>query len=56
MKVHNLLRHGPDQLMGFTLLQWKARNLIVNGQEFKKYIDNLREKANEKMQTGKAFE
>ena len=32
--------------MVLILLQWNARSLIANGQEFKKYIDNLRQKPN----------
>lgn len=30
--------------MVLILLQWNARSLISNGQEFKKYIDTLEEK------------
>lgn len=30
--------------MMLIILQWNARSLIANGQEFKKYIDNLIEK------------
>lgn len=32
--------------MFLTIRQWNARSLIANGQEFKKYIDNLIEKPN----------
>ena len=32
--------------MVLILLQWNARSLIANGQEFKGYIDNLIEKPN----------
>lgn len=32
--------------MMLIVLQWNARSLIANGQEFKKYIDNLKEKPN----------
>ena len=28
------------------VLQWNARSLIANGQEFKKYLDNLGGKPN----------
>ena len=33
-------------LMLLIILQWNARSLIANGQEFKKYIDKLKEKPN----------
>ncbi len=32
--------------MMFIILQWNARSLVANGQEFKKFIDNLEEKPN----------
>ena len=32
--------------MVLIILQWNARSLIVNGQEFKKYIDDLSERPN----------
>ena len=28
-------------IMGFLILQWNARSLISNGQEFKRYIEKL---------------
>lgn len=34
------------RIMVLIILQWNARSLIANGQEFKKYIDNLSEKPN----------
>lgn len=32
--------------MVLIILQWNARSLIANGQEFKKYVENLKEKPN----------
>lgn len=32
--------------MDLLLQQWNTRSLIANGQEFKKYIDHLKERSN----------
>lgn len=32
--------------MILTILQWNARSLISNGQEFKKYLSNIQDKPN----------
>lgn len=33
--------------MVFSIIQWNARSLISNGQEFKKYVEDLEVKPNE---------
>ena len=40
MMIHRLV----NRLMVFLILQWNARSLIANGQEFKTYIYQLKEK------------
>ncbi len=37
MKEHNIAKW----IMTFLILQWNAQSLIANGQEFKKYINDL---------------
>jgi len=32
--------------MVLIILQWNARSLIANGQEFKKYVEDVKEKPN----------